>query len=153
MAGLLSLYQGDSQVLQIPIYSSGTVPAMLSAPSGTYVIAASNQAPIVLLAKTGVFSMDSSGLWTMSVTLTAADTAALPAGRLYQQAVVGDVDGSRDTVLAAALTVLPIISDSAIVSSPGSGSSVNAFDPAGTAANLLAVSSASSAFMAALILG
>jgi hypothetical protein len=152
MSSLLSLFQGDSLVLQIPIYSSGTVPAVLSAPSGTYVVAASNQAPIVLLAKTGVFNMDGSGLWTMTVTLTAEDTAALPAGRLYQQAVVGDVDGSRETVLAAALTIVPAISDAAIVSSPGSGSSVNAFDPVGTAANLLAVSK-SSAFMAALILG
>ena len=113
MASTFTLFQGDSVVLQIPIYSSGTTPATLIAPTGAYAIAQSNTSGVTLISKTGVLTQ-SGGLWTMAVTLTSADTASLPPGTLYQQATVLDTDGSAETVLAAPIVVNAALSLTAI---------------------------------------
>ena len=109
----LTLFQGDSIILQIPIYSTGTTPATLTAPAGAYAIAQNNAMSAAILTKTGALSQ-SGGLWTMAVTLLASDTAALPVGTLYHQAVVTDTDGSRETVLAAPINVVAALSSAII---------------------------------------
>jgi hypothetical protein len=106
-----SFAQGDTVNCQFPIYSAGTTPAVLTAPTGIYAIADSAVASSARLAKTGVFTKDStSGLWTMTVTLTDADTSSLPAGVLYQQASVQDSDGSNELVFGAPLRIIPALS-------------------------------------------
>lgn len=110
-----SFAQGDTVNVVIPIYSSGTTPATLTAPTGDYAIADSALAITVRLAKNGVFTQDPvTGLWTMTLTLTTTDTAALPAGILYQQASVQDSDGSNELVLGGPLRIIPAISQAVI---------------------------------------
>lgn len=113
-----SVYQGTSIILTIPIYSLGTTPAVLTAPSGTYATAVNASASSVLLAKSGVLTQDpTSLLWTMTVTLASTDTGSLPAGRLIQQITIEDSDGTRVPVVYM-LNVLAALSDATIGISP-----------------------------------
>lgn len=121
--------QQDTINLQIPIYASGTTPAVMTAPTGVYTIATSQSATTGLVTKSGTFTQDSTTLlWTMQVTLTggdAGDTAGLPVGRLFHQAQVADTDGTYETVLAGAVIVKPFVG---VATSGGGGSSVSITD-------------------------
>ena len=109
-----SVCQGASITVTCPIYASGTVPATLTNPTGTYAIARTPSDAGVLLAKPGAFSQDvGSGLWTMTVVLAKDDTKDLPVGRLIQQVTVEDSDGSREPNVFP-LLVKAALSDAAI---------------------------------------
>ena len=109
------LYQGDSRNLQFPITSDGVNPATLTAPQGTYTIGQFPSDPAPLLVLNGTFSQNTAtGLWTMAVALSSANTLGLPIGSLWRQVNVWDIDGTYETVLAGPIDVYPAISQEAI---------------------------------------
>ncbi len=111
-----SFSQGDTVNRQFPIYSTGTTPATLTAPTFVWAVADSAFASVARLVKTGSLTF-SGGVWTAAVLLSETETASLPAGKLFEQISVKDTDGSNETVYRGVLTVLPTISDAAIASS------------------------------------
>jgi hypothetical protein len=115
------IYQGDTIDLEIPIYATGTTPAVLTAPTGVYIIAASSSSETAFVKKVGAFTQDGpSQLWTMSVALSSSDTAALPVipAGVYHQARVNDSDGSSEIVVAGALKIRASVPDAATVEAP-----------------------------------
>lgn len=109
-----SVFRWASITVLCPIYASGTTPAALMAPTGTYAVARSPSDSSALLTKSGAFSKDeTSGLWTMTVVLTSDDTGGLPVGRLIQQVTVADSDGSLEPFVFP-LTVRAALSPAAV---------------------------------------
>ena len=104
--------QGDTVTRNVSIYAApgAATPAVLAAPTGVYIIAASQFSSSAYLVKTGVLTQEvSTGLWTMTISLTKTETAGLPAGTLYEQVSIQDTDGSNDTVYRGGLVVTPAL--------------------------------------------
>jgi hypothetical protein len=115
------IYQGDTIDLEIPIYSIGTTPAVLTAPSGVYIIAAAASSETAFVKKTGAFTQDETSLlWTMAVNLSTDDTASLPVvpAGIYHQARVHDTDGSSEIVVAGVLKIRASVPDAATIEAP-----------------------------------
>jgi hypothetical protein len=115
------IYQGDTIDLEIPIYATGTTPAVLTAPTGVYIIAAASSAETAFIKKTGSFTQDgTSQLWTMAVALSSSDTAGLPVvtAGLYHQARINDSDGSSEIVVAGVLKIRASVPDAAAIAAP-----------------------------------
>ena len=111
-----SFAQEDTVTINFPIYSTGTTPATLTAPTGNYAIALTPTSGTPLLSKNGTFSKDSiTGLWTMTVSLTKAQTGLLPARHLWHQASVQDSDGSNESIFGGFLLVTPVIPQAAVI--------------------------------------
>ena len=112
--------QGDTVIVSFNVYSAGTTPATLIAPTALYTIARNAYSTDVLLAKSGVMT-NNAGLWTMTVQLTYDDTISLPAdsATLYQQASIRDSDGSNELIYGGPLTVTPAIPESVILAKLG----------------------------------
>lgn len=103
----IEIFVGDtpSFIWNMLLPGGGNTP--LSAPTGRFLITQDLSLGPDLVTKTALPMVNTAGLWSLSVSLLASDTATLPVGRWLYQTQVLDTGGVKQTVAQGFCDVRP----------------------------------------------